>query len=600
MNYRIWRSSKSRFCSEPLPTGINDETLTAVNAYDEAELRRIADAGFNAIWIHGILRHLVQVEPFPDLYDGCGPQLQALRDLIERCARFGIRVFLYMQPPRALAAVDPFWQRHPEVQGERLDTSDGALRCICTSTPQAQAWLENAGEALLRDLPELAGVILITASEFGQHCFSHRFHKPLTKPWHVEITCPRCRLRQRPEVIAELITTLWRGIRKSSATAEVVAWNWSWESPEDEAAIIRSLPEDVILMADFERGGYKDLLRRPHFFMDEYSLGYSGPSEKFLRLEKETSARPMRYMAKLQLGTTHELATVVSLPLIGTLFKKAAFIRQHHLEGYMGCWNFGNALPNLNVEAFNFFLEKECPDEQDAALAAFAKRRFPEADASFLTAAWEQFGETMFYYPFTILYIYFGVQNYTLAYSEIYKPEPLHGTPVGGSWKLDSRGDDLHEAWSHPEQPKLFTLDEIIERIGKVAVGWEAGVRLLKKAFSGICEVRSQGEEFSTAGTPSVQSRILDELGNAIICGVIWHSTENTYRVYRLRQNWSEECLPEFRRLAEDELGRLREVLPWVERDPRQGFHIEPGGYMFTPEGIRAKMKVLEELLQGE
>ena len=40
MNYRIWRSSNSRFCSEQLPSGKNDETLTAVNAYTDEELQK--------------------------------------------------------------------------------------------------------------------------------------------------------------------------------------------------------------------------------------------------------------------------------------------------------------------------------------------------------------------------------------------------------------------------------------------------------------------------------------------------------------------------------------------------------------------------------
>lgn len=292
MNYRIWRSARSRFGSEQLPGGEHDETLTALAAYTDDELKKIADAGFNAIWLHGILHHLVQVAPFMELGKDSAKHITAMQTLIDRAAQYGIKVFLYMQPPRALDDRDDFWKKHPDCRGEELVFPDITLRCMCTSTPQVQQYLVNAGEALLKSLPELAGVILITASEFAQHCFSHRCHKPLTKPWHVEITCPRCYKRTRAEVIAELITMLHKGIRKSSATAEVIAWNWSWERPEDESAIIQALPEDVILMADFERGGYKDLLRRKHFFMDEYSIGYSGPSEKFLRLFDETSRKP--------------------------------------------------------------------------------------------------------------------------------------------------------------------------------------------------------------------------------------------------------------------------------------------------------------------
>ena len=582
MNYRIWRSSNSRFGSDQLPAGKNDETLTAINAYTDEELQKIADAGFNAIWIHGILHHLVQVKPFVELGENCAEHIQAMQCLIDRAKKYNISVFLYMQPPRALDDKDEFWQKHPDCRGEALVFPNITLRCMCTSTAPVQEYLVNAGEALLKSLPELAGIILITASEFGQHCFSHRYHKPLTKPWHVEITCPRCHARKRAEVIAELITKIHEGVRKSSATAEVVAWNWSWEHPEDESAIIQALPEDVILMADFERGGYKDLLRRKHFFMDEYSIGYAGPSEKFLRLFGETTKRPIRYMAKLQLGTTHELATVVSLPVISSLYKKADFLRKNNLTGFMGCWNFGNALPNLNVEAFNYFVSSECPADEQKALRTFAKMKFPGCNIDLILAAWEQFERTMYYYPFTILFIYFGVQNYTLAYSGIYRPAPLTGKLVGGSWRMDDRGDELREAFIHPEQPRLFDLDEIIERIGKVAVGWEAGAELFSKALNNTAD-----------------KRLLDELGNIRICQAVWRSTENSYRIYKLRQNWSEDKLVEFKRIADDELDVLQKVLPWVERDPRQGFHIEPGGVMFNAEMIRAKQRALAQLLEN-
>ncbi len=234
MEYRIWRSSRSRFGSEQLPSGDNDETLTALHVYTDEELRQIADAGFNAVWIHGILHHLVRVQPFPELGTDCAGHIEAMRTLIERAGKFGIKVFLYMQPPRAPAAEDPFRLKHPDDRGEELKFPDLTLRCMCTSARPVQEYLVNAGEALLKALPGLAGIILITASEFAQHCFSHRCHRPLTKPWHVEITCPRCRKRTRAEVIAELITLLHQGVRKSSATAEVIAWNWSWERLEDE------------------------------------------------------------------------------------------------------------------------------------------------------------------------------------------------------------------------------------------------------------------------------------------------------------------------------------------------------------------------------
>ena len=142
---------------------------------------------------------------------------------------------------------------------------------------------------------------------------------------------------------------------------------------------------------------------------------------------------------------------------------------------------------------------------------------------------------------------------------------------------MDERGDNLSAGYEmHSTQ---YNLEDIIERVGKLAVAWSTGVELLKKAFKDIDD-----------------ARILDELGNAIICGAIWRSAENSYRIFKLRKEWCENQLDEFKRLLEDELALLLDVLPWIERDPRQGYHIEPGAYMFTPELIRNKIHKLRGL----
>jgi hypothetical protein len=159
----------------------------------------------------------------------------------------------------------------------------------------------------------------------------------------------------------------------------------------------------------------------------------------------------------------------------------------------------------------------------------------------------------------------------------MYVPGPIGGKPAGRSWKFDERGDDLTNSYRlHHTQ---FTLDDLIERVGKLAAVWQCGVNILKQSFKG-CEDKKN----------------LDELGNAVICGAVWRSTENTYRIFQLRKNWKESEREEFLRIVDDELSILNEVLPWVKRDPRQGFHIEPHGYMFNAETIAAKISVLEKL----
>jgi len=272
----------------------------------------------------------------------------------------------------------------------------------------------------------------------------------------------------------------------------------------------------------------------------------------------------------------HELGSVVSLPVLGNLFDKASFIKHANLVGFMGCWNFGNML-SANTAGFNYFLTGECPDEKMEALERFASLYFPGCGATLMRIAWETFGRAMEYFPFSIAFLYHGAHSHTLAYKEIYVPAPLTGKIAGRSWMPDERGDELANSYmlDHTE----FTCADLVERLGKVASVWKCGVAIMREAFSGVSE--------RTA---------VDELGNAIICGAVWRSTENTYKIYQLRQDWDDSKCERFFRIVKDELAILETVLPYVEQHPRQGYHVEPQFYMFNPEKIRAKMAALDAL----
>ncbi len=560
--------------------------ITAEVVYDDAELQRVARQGFNGIWVHGILRHLVSVCPFPELGDNAGIQQVALERLIARAARHGLKVWLYLQPPRAVpVSWSHFWEKHPEVGGEEMEVPgspgepDACFRSLCTSTQPVKDWIYHASAELAATFPEMGGVILITSSEFPSHCYTHRTRYEPTD-WCPTISCPRCANREPEEVTAEVVTLVHAGIASKSETMEVIAWNWSWAWRGDSyEQVIARLPQEVILMADYERGGFRDLPGRKAFLVDEYSLGYSGPSERFQRCALAARARGMRVMAKLQLGTTHELASVVSLPIIGSLYDKAVALVKDEATGFMGCWNFGN-YPSTNTVAFMEFLRQGTGADKEAVLEHFARERFPGCSPGLTRRAWELFETAMLYFPFTIAFLYHGAHPYTLAYHEIYHPTDLSGKPAGRSWLGDNRGDDLSNSYLlHHTQ---FNLDEIIDRLGHLAALWQHGVALLTEALAGV-----QTEEAR------------QELGNAVICGAIWKSTERTYRIFRLRKAWSDAARAEYLKLAGEEEELLGQVLPWVEADERQGFHLEPHVRMFGAESIRHKINHLKEQLSS-
>ena len=97
---------------------------------------------------------------------------------------------------------------------------------------------------------------------------------------------------------------------------------------------------------------------------------------------------------------------------------------------------------------------------------------------------------------------------------------------------------------------------------------------------------------------PCQDGRAREELDTAAVCGHAFRSTANFSKVYRLRRQWSDLMLPEYREIVRDELGNLREVLPVLRRDPRFGYHIEAHGFQYDADGVAAKIASLRTILE--
>jgi len=581
---RIWRSSYSPFGERKrVEDDRESETFIAEQVYTDDELSKIAGAGFNAIWIHGLLHQIVNSPVLPELGTNCDLHLNALRKLIDRAATHGLKVFLYMQPPRALPTDHPFWEKHPEAGGhieERLpaDDSSGTIdyRCFCTSQPIVKEYLRSASEILASELPGLGGIIMITASEYSSHCVARcgMTLGAMGEVIEVDTTCPRCAKREPAEIISEIITLMRDGIRAASDTMEILAWNWSWTFYYDKPCreVIERLPKDVILMTGFERGGKQDYCGRKDTVVDEYSISYAGPSEQCREALVAANECGLRTATKLQFGTTHELATVASLPLIGNIFRKADFMRRNKIVGFMGCWNFGNML-SANTAAFNYFLSGDAPSDETSALQAFAADYMPGCEPSKAMKAWYTFAAAMLNYPFGISYLYAGPTNYSLAY--ISRPEALNDISAGRAWLDDKRGDDLSGCLND------FSLDEVIAGFEKLSAMWAEGVSQFETALSG-CDSKNA----------------VSELTNAKVCGAAFHSTLNTFKFYKLRLDWAEEKIEKYKSIAKDELAVLEAIKPVVASDKRLGYHSEAHAYMFNEEMIQEKINALKKQIK--
>ena len=574
---RIWRSPSSDFGHfNRFDDPSMEETFTALDAYTDTELSRISSAGFNAVWIHGNLGNVVQTEVFPELGKDAKFHQQRLNALIERTKSHEIKVVLYCQPPRAIPLDHRFWESHPDVAGQVEEIMDDdskplKLQSLCTSTPQVKNYLFQAAAELATKVPGLGGIIMITASEYPAHCWARRGNIMLADGSLAvaDIECPRCRMRKAGEVVSEVVQLVRDGIRSVNQEMKIIAWNWSWSFYETSPCteIISALPRDVILLVDFERGG-KKVINGKTIEIDEYSLGYTGPSEQFMESLDVARRNGLEVMAKLQFGTTHEMATVPNLPVMGNVFGKALAVRRLKLSGFMGCWNFGNMV-TANAAGFNACLSGRLPDDRNSALSQFASEYFPGCDASAVTEAWLKFGEAMDCYPFSTTFLYAGPANFSFILPT--SPGPLTGKPIGRSWLLDERGDDMSAALGGN------TLDEVIAGFEQLTALWDEGLQLLRQAL-GSCQDQHAKEEVDTAA----------------VCSHAFQSTTSFCKIYRLRKAWEAGMLPEYQQIIRDELANLQAVLPILQQDARFGYHIEAHGYQYDATRVADRIKDLK------
>ena len=576
---RIWRWHEADFGHDRSELEVDSVTSNAV--YTERVLAEIAANGFDAIWVHAILHHVVPSRVFPEFGLNASVHLENMCALIERAARHGLRVYLYMQPPRGFDIRDPFWEAHPAVQGapmpwETIAGEHTTFCAMCTSTPQVKEYLRDSSAAIGRELPELGGLVLVTATEYPSHCYrSFQAYGDLEE-WAKtpERVCPRCIQRTPAEVVTEIIHLISDGLHSSNPAAQVIALNWSWATLDADPSpnIINGLPDDAILGIDFERGDTKEILgkTRP---IDEYALSFVGPSKRFLTTYEIAKRRNLAIIAKFQAGTTHELATVPNLPLLGNLYEKAAAMRVLAVRGFMACFCFGNMLSG-NTAAFNEFFNAPELAPREQALRDFATNYFGAAcDAEEARQAWETFGSAMDNFPFSIPFLYMAPTNYALGYS--LKPGPLTGVTAGRSWVVDERGDDLSECLNAP-----YTLDEVIRGFALLTRQWKKGAALLSRALKNCDNERAR-----------------QEAANAWVCYHTFRSTRNLFRVYKLRLKWTDEKTAAYRKIIRDELANVQAALPLVEADDRFGFHTEAHAYLYDAPRLKKKIRALQKQL---
>lgn len=553
--------------------------------YDDNLLLRLAMHGFNGIWIRGALRKFARCEVFPEFGADAERILSELQRLCRRAARFGIRVFLYLNEPMGLDEDDPFWQRHPQVKGPLCHLKP--VNYLCSSTQEVKDYLRQSCEYVFTHVPELAGVLLITASEYPSHCYCHTKRPGSAEQLEEMIEegqlCPRCAERTPQEVVGEIITLIRDGVKAAKPQAGVIAWNWSWNmyEPDPQRGVLEQLPDDVIVMGDFERGQPTSALDF-EYTNDEYSIKVIGPSPRFTGVADFQRERDLPVYAKVQIGTTHENPDVPYLPALQKIARKWQALVESGCTGMMTCWNFGN-MPSLATEVAGEMTWDPQPQVEEALNRVAARHFGPEA-AGKMVAGWEKLCQAQDDFPTSIPVMYYGPVSrgpaFHLVFDQIDRKFPR-------SWMLDTdvEGDRLD--WVQP-----FGAQKVLECYRAVAEQWAEGLELMEPALE------------EAQGWPREQ--LAREISVARFCLSQLVSAANVTGFLLARNAFYASDDPRERRrlldrmdlICRDELENASSAIPLCEADSRLGWHGEAYGYLINRELIERKLEGLREIVE--
>jgi hypothetical protein len=306
-------------------------------------------------------------------------------------------------------------------------------------------------------------------------------------------------------------------VRRGSAQAEVIAWDWGWgkdwvRNGPEPAQVIPRLPKDVAILSVSEwkkpinRGGYPAEV-------GEYSISVVGPGPRALGnwgLAREQGLRPF---AKVQWGCTWEISAVPYIPVPNLVLEHCGNLLKTGVKGLQSSWTVGG-YPSPNFEAAKACYFSPAP-EAERVLEEVATRRYGQAGAPGVLEAWKTFSRAFVEYPMA-------------GGDVVYRVPTQHGPtnllrlePTNYKATMILFPYDDYRAWVGSYPVEVFE-----KQFEQMAALWEPGIEQFRRALERV---------------PAAKKRAArKDLGIAETCYLHFKSVANQIEFYRLRASYQE------------------------------------------------------------
>lgn len=571
------RISRCFFGPTYRPPHYNDELTAEVDYYPEEYLNRLAHEGINGLWLTMYFRDLPSTI-FPNRGKDASMRLKKLRKVVEKCGEYGIRIFVFFSEPKYFGngfLAMPFSDaaRNPEIIGAKK--GNGGL--FCTSTDVGKQYLRESVSQIFEAVPKLGGIINIMYGEDNGSC-PGQIVSGVNPDW----ICPVCSKRDIAEIYQEQAEIFTQSMHRYNPEAEFIGWFYAPGHRNDSSQMQQFLriaekwPADASLMFNFESGGTPAQLGKKRVVFD-YSLAYIGPSQLFAKVAK----RAVRPAAKIQVGCSHEDASIPYMPVPANLYEKYRFMSESNISSVMQCWYFGN-YPGMMNKAAGELSFLPFPDDCKTFVVQLVRPQWKRS-AETAAEAFLLFSEAYKLFPANLLFKWYGPLHNCIAWPLFLFPVDK---PIKPSWKLegfpDYSGDRIGECIGYHH-----TLAEALELCLAMSGKWKQGFKLLNSL-----QVVCRGDR-----------DCLGEIRLAEAIGLQMQSACNVLQFYLLREDmlyYRRDHLAEMETIVRSEIRNSKRMCELCEQDSRLGYHSEAEGYLFYPEKLRARINLLQELIEED
>ena len=572
------RISRCFFGPIKRPPFYRDELMDDIDYYPAEYLNRLAHEGINGLWLTVEYRDLVGTS-FTRPREGHERRIAKLRETARKCNRYGIRTWIFAIEPHAVETNDPFYVEHP-------DMFNGAPswggKVMCASDPRTSQYIEESLKNIFTQVPELGGLLHISHGERSTSCFSR-----VNPRENAPLPCEKCGSKAPWQLHWALAEAAVKGMRAVKPGAEMISWFYQPQVQPFRAEWLyeaaKHMPDGVTMLYNFESGALREQLGRYRNGGD-YWLSYTGPAEPFRHVAESARAAGTPFGAKIQVGNSHEDATVPFVPVPGLLYRKYSEMKKAGCSVVMQCWYFGNYPGVMNLAAGELAFE-EFKDDENAFLLRLAKPLWG-ADAPAMATLWRKLSDAYAEYPLSNDMQYYGPFHAGVAWP---LTADLDLAPLGRTWKPEDppSGDAIGECLEN------HTLDEALILARRMAnMATQAGDPARFAAhYAGN---RERTLDLGVLKTLQLQFRAAADIFE------FYRDRSEAVALSRLRGDFpaARRALKRMTAAVEREIALTRELIPYAEDDSRLGFHSEAEQHQFFPAKLRWRIGELEHTLK--